>query len=463
MKDLWGDHKMCRIAYFPEEFVYKADPSSILSFLMYLEKSQGGDGNGFYYLDTDELVKSIETPIANLFEYYRPFFFHTRKATHGAINDFNCQPINRKRYIILHNGIFSDNSLAPLFNLDLGEVSDSHLIDHLIEKFGFLKFFRSFSGYGVILVHNKHTKKTFLLKNTGSFEALKTKNGWCYSSDFPNSLLKNLKDKIFHSFNTERALYEIGEDGYRLIEKYESPTYRRVVRNRNHDYKSDYYGTYYNREDYLEPEEKKKTKKKKKSEQLSSNTTNGKYYPIVPVNRIETFCPQCGDLLYKDYNKNFINIECSKCGYKEYQVYEEKEKESLIGSLFSTKTIRQCPKCQSHMVTTIHRDEIYYSCLSCFYWEKMILICPDCGSSLISSVDSGCNVLACSKCEYIYVDGTLIVEKEDDEPLGIGALFPTPKRCPNCKKKLAKIQNLSAGATLYHCDICDYTLEEVNN
>lgn len=461
---------MCRLAFFPDEFVYNAQPSAILSFLMYLEKSQGGDGNGFYYLDNDELVKSIETPLGKLFDGYRPFLFHTRKATHGAINDFNCQPINRKRYVIVHNGIFSDNSLAPLFNLDLGEVSDSHLIDYLIEKFGFLKFFRSFSGYGVILVHNKHTKKTFLLKNTGSFEALKTKHGWCYSSDFPNTLLKTIKDKTFHSFTAEKALYEIGENGYRLIEKYESPAYRRVTRSQNYYGRTYGYGDY-DWKDYFEPskkKDKKKTKKKTKKEKSSepsndANNTTVKY-PIIPKSgSVDTFCPKCGDLLYKDYNKNFVNLECSKCGYTEYQTYlpTKNNKTFSKGSILSLYDVMKCPKCQSHLVTTKYRDEIYYSCINCQYWCSEVLVCPDCGSSLIWSVDSGCNILSCSKCDYVWIDETN--KKEDDEPAGIGALFPDYNRCPNCKGELTKIQNLSSGLTLYYCEKCDYTLEEVNN
>lgn len=101
---------MCRIAYIPST---EGLGIKVLSDLFaYLEKKQGGDGNGLaYYDDADGAlcyVGGVEQSSAHLASLASvcvgPVLFHTRLASSGGVMDALCQPIIQDGVAFAHNG-----------------------------------------------------------------------------------------------------------------------------------------------------------------------------------------------------------------------------------------------------------------------------------------------------------------------------------------------------------------------
>ncbi|MHA1281996.1 MAG: hypothetical protein ACTSQP_05760 [Promethearchaeota archaeon] len=177
---------MCRLAYFPKEFVENIPEEFIIDFLKNLEAMNGGDGNGFYYLESGRLEKSVDLTIDDLYNNPRKeaFLFHTRRRSHGPINDFLCHPFETENYVILHNGIWYEyKHFERLFKNKKG-VSDSYIMSEVIELMGIQKFFQNYSHLGVVLIYHKKSKRVFCAYTSGEFQAMKTKYGYIFASNF---------------------------------------------------------------------------------------------------------------------------------------------------------------------------------------------------------------------------------------------------------------------------------------
>ena len=270
---------MCRIFYNPSHLL-NFDLVDLNEFLSLLEKSMGGDGNGIYMFNNDEVIKSLE-PMDWYWLYSEidiitgAFIFHTRRATHGLKKVYNAQPFVDKQYIVAHNGIFGyqigRKTLKKLFDVD-DKYSDSYLIYKIIKEKGIFKFYNAFikDKYGVVLVHDKLTKITYLLKTGGSFQVAKLKSGkHIYgSSELEYWNVEWIKD-------LDDGMYILRNDGYTRIHKPPTPEYA---------YWGSSYGTsttpssYSNGlKDYKKWKKKKKKKSKKKKKKKKKHNNHAKW------------------------------------------------------------------------------------------------------------------------------------------------------------------------------------------
>lgn len=159
--------------------------TGIVKYFKTLINAAGGDGNGLYTMNhgngtlEKDLFKIPNPPVGR-------FLFHTRRATHGEINEVNTQPFVGERYVLAHNGVFSEiDPYASLLGLRNGErFSDSWKMHYVIEKSGIENFVEAFEGdsFGVVLVYDKETMKMHLLKSTGTFEMAKIQGCNVYAS-----------------------------------------------------------------------------------------------------------------------------------------------------------------------------------------------------------------------------------------------------------------------------------------
>ncbi|MFX1392345.1 MAG: hypothetical protein ACFFAH_02120 [Promethearchaeota archaeon] len=215
---------MCRLSFFPKKFVENIPKDIVISFLKELELSNGGHGNGFYYLESGRLEKSVDIPLEKLYNnpHKEGFLFHTRRRSHGPIIDFLCHPFETKHYIILHNGIWNEyHYFKNLYGIK-ENVSDTYVMAKVIENYGFTKFLATFSRLGVLLVHDKSTKKTYCARTTGEFQILFTKFGCVFASNFEpfryngnNSsydFLKSITKKRIR--NISHGIYELNSNNF---------------------------------------------------------------------------------------------------------------------------------------------------------------------------------------------------------------------------------------------------------
>jgi predicted glutamine amidotransferase len=149
---------MCRIFYNPGKGINYAH-KDIFEFLERLERAQGGDGNGIFQMRNEKLDKSA-TEMPDKIELKGEFLFHTRRATNGKVADYNTQPFEGKRYVMVHNGIFSSvESYARLlgFKGSTDKYSDSYMMHWIMEKVGLLNFYIALSEkvYGVVVAYDK--------------------------------------------------------------------------------------------------------------------------------------------------------------------------------------------------------------------------------------------------------------------------------------------------------------------
>ena len=215
---------MCRVSYIPTQFVERCSEEFIIKFLKFLETSNGGDGNGFYYLESRRLEKSVKKPLETL--YNNPdkegFVFHTRRRSHGPINKFLCHPFETEKYITLHNGIWSDYQIfRDLYEIKQ-KISDSYIMGLTLEQFGIKKFFKTFSQMGVVIIYEKDSGKVYCAYTSGDFEALSTKYGYIYASTFHSPyynrrgsdsvLLNKITKKQFT--HIPRGFYELSPDNF---------------------------------------------------------------------------------------------------------------------------------------------------------------------------------------------------------------------------------------------------------
>lgn len=208
---------MCRIFFNPNPTM-EFEQVDLNTFFSTLERVAGGDGNGICLLDEDKMYKSLAKMGSFwLFDYDdidKRFIYHTRMATTGKVKTYNCQPLTNDKYIIAHNGVFSLHSTLKYY-LGLNEkYSDSHTILRLITEHGVLNFYRGFlsRSYGVVLVYDRESEITYLLKTSGVFEAGKFKSGsYIYGSSNINFWKIEKVDEL------NDGMYILRKDGYKMI------------------------------------------------------------------------------------------------------------------------------------------------------------------------------------------------------------------------------------------------------
>ena len=228
--------------------MYQPDPDikfgqeDIYNFMEYLSAVQGGDGDGVYLVTDGMLEKNPFCPTAIYTDIEGEFLYHTRKATHGYVCEYNTQPFEGKRYVVCHNGILDGlKRYARLCGVAIGknhkDVSDSYMMHKIIEKVGILNFYITFMSerYGVILCYDKVTKNMYLLKDSREFEYAKISGSYVYASSDLDYWILDEQPKSFG-----KGLYILKKDNIIKIHahkdnKMEAPDY----------FGRSYYGSYY--------------------------------------------------------------------------------------------------------------------------------------------------------------------------------------------------------------------------
>ncbi len=247
---------MCRIFVSPSNtLTFKK--SDLWGFFLRLEKVGGRDGNGVYNFTTKELWKKCDKMpiVANI---DGGIMFHTRMATNGYVRDYNCQPFDTERYVLVHNGVFSDiENYARLlgFNFSEKKYSDSWMMSFVVEKVGIWDFYNAIKDeyFGVIVIYDKKVDKIYLLKGSGGFTYAKFEGG---THIYASSLLDYWKiDGKPESF--DNGLYILRDDGFTTLYK-KAKTYSYSGKYSGRYGGRSYYGGY----DYYKDELPDKTKKK---------------------------------------------------------------------------------------------------------------------------------------------------------------------------------------------------------
>lgn len=155
---------MCRLAYVPGKADVKF--SELVNLFKALEKSCGGDGNGYVAVSPEGQIFSNKgvklTPNTIVKHTYRliqdgwSLYFHTRKVSVGWIDDDQCHPfeIRGKAFKgwMCHNGTWGDGSVMAKY---FGCGSDTAAFARLIGQFGLkkLKEIKLFPLSGVFLLY----------------------------------------------------------------------------------------------------------------------------------------------------------------------------------------------------------------------------------------------------------------------------------------------------------------------
>lgn len=192
---------MCRLAYIPGKA--KVNRTDLVDMLHMLEKSCGGDGNGFFAvspngqvvsekglkLDCCAIVGKVWKLIKNGWDVY----FHTRKVSVGWKSDSQCHPfkIEGKRFNgwLCHNGTWRDG--VPLANY-LGCGSDTAALAKVIGKFGIEGAEKRdlFPSSGVFLIYGSENGETAIhrvIKKAGDLQYCPKTGIWAseFDKDWP--------------------------------------------------------------------------------------------------------------------------------------------------------------------------------------------------------------------------------------------------------------------------------------
>lgn len=273
-------------------------------FFRKLEKVGGGDGNGIYAENCDEnkppkIVRDMGMEkIEKTFLDYHRFIFHTRKASHGVKDIRNVHPFETEKYIICHNGVFPGiEQTAKVLGFRKSDIySDTAMIAYVIDKVGLLNFYIGFNDelFGVILVYDKDKKTMYLLKNGGTFKAIRIDGTYLYAS----SNLEFWQHDDGTSISFENGWYILNEKSYKQIHK-------KIKKYYSYRYTYGY--------DYSEKWEKRKSKKKQQKITKYSSTDDGicSYCnEFIPLDELvnDTYgnfiCVSCFDSMWKEYDKN---------------------------------------------------------------------------------------------------------------------------------------------------------------
>lgn len=164
---------MCRLAYIPGNA--KINYKEMTDLFAMLEKSCGGDGNGYVAvsregqivsnkgakLSVGQIVKQTYKLLRNDWSIY----FHTRKVSVGWIDDNQCHPFEIKgKYFqgwMCHNGTWFDGGVMAKY---FGCGSDTAAFARLIGQFGLkrLKDMKLFPTSGVFLLYGAKPREVGL-------------------------------------------------------------------------------------------------------------------------------------------------------------------------------------------------------------------------------------------------------------------------------------------------------------
>ncbi|MDP9439587.1 MAG: hypothetical protein M3P49_12745 [Actinomycetota bacterium] len=149
---------MCRMAIFNGIRDFKP----LAKTLSDLEKSCGGDGNGYYNAATGELQKGVNlSPAEIAFDAHGAEglqLFHTRFATAGGVVDDLCHPFDAGEYVLMHNGGWFDWNWYAFGD----EESDTAVVASLVRDY----------GPGILLDKE--------MKDTGVYVLLEKETGYAY-------------------------------------------------------------------------------------------------------------------------------------------------------------------------------------------------------------------------------------------------------------------------------------------
>jgi len=250
---------MCRIALLPSG--YKGE--KIVDFLDDLEKSKGGDGNGFGWFNKRneaQVIKGLKVKNKTI-NTIKPasdmVLYHTRIASAGETNDENTQPFITKAdggdpFILCHNGTWTTYAEYKKILLMMGKLkvkhykewSDTRFMAHLIATQGEDRLDLPTSGVWVKFYGNKAIVH---VKDGGDWCAYKIGKKWMYASEFPedeykkiwkfksNSLVLCTPDEGFKILEGDGADYEDNTSSY-------SRTYRSYGKGARGGIKTTYYG-----------------------------------------------------------------------------------------------------------------------------------------------------------------------------------------------------------------------------
>lgn len=200
---------MCRLVLMNKQGEKEIDRRYGLdNFLKYLEKSLGGDGNGFVAVKNKKVVsysKGINLEVRDIAKQlknteYDWAIFHTRLATVGSKSDRNCHPFVKGGNIIAMNG--TEDSVS--FLSDAKDITDTEAILDIMNKYNLriaalTNLTSTFVGFqkGEPFMVANNTRKIMLLYN-------KEKDAIIFASEFPKNLRKNIYEfKDYYVWNNE--------------------------------------------------------------------------------------------------------------------------------------------------------------------------------------------------------------------------------------------------------------------
>lgn len=133
---------MCRMAYFPNKTIAALKASTIAEVLKYLERTHGGDGNGFGGFIRGEpfFKKGVDLDMKDIAQFIKATTWdhgviaHTRKASMGSVCDENCHPFLYDNVLLAHNGHWATGAkniikMMATLGQDVTGVSGERLID----------------------------------------------------------------------------------------------------------------------------------------------------------------------------------------------------------------------------------------------------------------------------------------------------------------------------------------------
>ena len=222
---------MCRMAViFDTVAPFEGKAEELAFFLAFLERSQGGQGNGIgTFVDgKPQILKAVKFTVSDcatrIMEQPAPatgWYWHTRLASMGGVKDELCHPFTQGKYLFMHNGCWNSvyrvgKWLLHSRQIDfktLKECSDSSLMSWLIERFGYDALNRFYMN-GKIIVGTKD--KTYLWTSWGEFEGLRFGKSWIYASEFPLGMERKADEHVAFG-GTDSIVVELRTDGYTKV------------------------------------------------------------------------------------------------------------------------------------------------------------------------------------------------------------------------------------------------------
>lgn len=232
---------MCRLAFIPGKT--KISTKQLVSFFTQLQKSFGGDGNGYAAVSPDGRAvinkgiklgcNTIAKEVAPLIKQGWSIYFHTRKISVGWSSDEQCHPfeIDGESHtgVMCHNGTWSEGATLAKY-LDTG--SDTATLAYLIGELGLEELDRRklMPRSGIFLLYGGAPETTAshkVLNLGGSLEYCPETGVW--ASEF------------FQDWPHWKDTYTVKE-GAHMLEKAppKAPRTKVIVSTSNHYYGRDY-------------------------------------------------------------------------------------------------------------------------------------------------------------------------------------------------------------------------------